>query len=134
MRKPAEFGILRLPLHGFGGPLNSLCLGRGDREFVLSQKGQFIVVQMNHLVGVSHHGRNIRSREMTVLAHADDQRASPSGDNDLAGKVPVDDAYSKGAFNLRHGLSHGLIQVPVEVESDQLGQHLRVGFRPEDNP
>jgi hypothetical protein len=86
---------------------------------------------VNHLVGVPHHGRYVGSGEVPAISHADDQRASSPGDNDLIRSLPVDHRNPEGPLDLGHGFSHCFAEVSIKAERDEMGQHLGVGLRPE---
>ena len=126
MRKTAQLSVLGLPFHGLGLAGDRLSLGRGNGVAVRREHGQLVLVQMHHLVGVPHHGRHVGGREISVLSHPDDQGAPSSGNHDLAGPVAMNDGKPEGALHLEHGLAHGLAQIPLKVQGNQMGQHLRV--------
>ena len=115
MRKTVQLRIFGPPFYCFGTSFYMFGLCRGYGKIIRSHCGDFIFFEMDHLICISYHRRNIRRNEMPVITHPYDQRASPSGDDNLTGSLSVNDTKPESTFYLRHGLSDGITETAIEI-------------------
>ena len=104
--------------------------------------GQFVIGQVDDLVGVAGQGRGVAGHEMLAGAHADDQRAAqPGGDQHLR-PMAEEDRQPVGALELRQGRLHrgdqrlvvdgrhvGHRRLTLQATVDQMGDDLGIGGR-----
>ena len=65
--------------------------------------GQFVIGQIDDLVGVAGQGRGVAGHEMLAGADADDQRASQPGGDQHLGPLAEENRQAVGPLELRQG-------------------------------
>ena len=113
--------------------------GRDHRHFMISE--------VDNPVGVAGERARIAGDEVLAIANTHHQRAAQAGGHQHVGPVAEEDEQAIGAAELRDRLPHchhpgrvgGIVgnraargHRPSETTIDEVGDHLGVGFRPED--
>ena len=75
-----------------------------DLQRIAGQHGQFMVGQVDDLVGVAGQRRGVAGDEMLACADADDQRAAQPGGDHHFRLVAKDNRQAVGALQLRQGV------------------------------
>ena len=94
-----------------------------------------VVVQVNHIAGVSHDRANITRQKMFVLAYSQDERASAPCADDDAGDIRMHDRDAIGPDNLTQSTANGLDQRAFVLRgrlfkrlTNEMGQDLCIGL------
>ena len=134
MRVAALFGRLHIPVGGFELLLNGRAVKIDDPDALGPEDRDLARLQLVVGARVSQNRRDVRRHVAPVLAGRDDQGTVLAGGEDRAGRVPEYHAegVGPGQFTRRRDQRLERVVGLCVVVIDQLGRHLRVGFRHED--
>ena len=127
--KPAPFDRRQVPLDLIDR-LIDVSLGQiADPVAIPLQHHHLAVVEVHHRPGVLQNGGRIRRHEILPVTHPDQQRGPVTSGDQRTRLIGRDHRNAVGALDVPECRSHGFFEIAFVVLADQMGQHLRVGFR-----
>ena len=83
----------------------------GDfQRLIAADEGNFVVAEVDNLVGEAHEGGGVAGQEKLVFADSDNQRRAFAGADNLVGVAGLDNGDGIGSDNLLQGLDDGIAQ------------------------
>ncbi len=105
MREAVLLRVRGRVIDRFRFPGNLLGVNRNNCVFGRGQARQFVVVQMNHALGVQNKSVYVGGGKITIIGDTDNQGAAAPRHHDLAGSGFMDDRQAERSFHLIHGLA-----------------------------
>ena len=127
------FGSIRIPGHMEHIPVHFLPVFVIDLHAVRCQHYHFIIFNQIDFFHVLQQSRNIRCDKVASLPQTCDQRRILADCHDLFRFCGSDHADGICPSHFRYSLIHCILQITVIVDANQMGDDLRIGFRPEHN-
>ncbi len=108
MRVAVELGGIDGPgdlIHNRGDILH--VEGR-DEELLGGDVDNFAVFQVNDVLRAADEGGDVGREDVFIITHAEDERGSFAGGDDLVGGVAAEHGDAVGALDVAKGLAHGV--------------------------
>ena len=84
MGELSSIRMVGLDVQHFHAVLNRALFTMNDAQRMGGDHGHFVVGQIDDLIGIAYQRRSIACQEVFSVTHADDERASPAGGENLA--------------------------------------------------
>ena len=84
-----------------------------DPHRIGREHGQFVIRQVDDLVGVARQRRGVAGHEVLAVANAQHDRTAQAGDDQHLGPIAEEDRQAVGSLELQQGLLHRGDQRPI---------------------